>query len=65
MLHRYKSSLKLLRPRKQAKFSWTVLEAIYKRDGVFKFPKLFQCDNGCKLKSDVTKLLEKNNPDIW
>ena len=64
MLHQYKSSLKLLRPRKQAKLSWAVLEAIYEGDDVFKFPKLFQCDNGCKFKSDVTKLLEKDNPDI-
>ena len=41
-----------------------VLEAIYKKCGVFKYPKEFQCDNGSEFKSDVTKLLEKHNADI-
>ena len=36
----------------------------YKEGGVFKYPKVFQCDNGSKFKSDVTKLLEKHNVDI-
>ena len=35
-----------------------VLQAIYKKGGVFKFPKVFQCDNGSEFKNEVTKLLE-------
>ena len=31
--------------------------------GVFKHPKVFQCDNRSELKSDVRKLLEKQNDD--
>ena len=41
-----------------------VLEAIYKKGGVFKYPKVFQCDNGSEFKNEVTKLLEKHNVDI-
>ena len=38
-----------------------MFEAIYKKGGVFKYPKTFQCDNGSKFKNEVTKLLEKHN----
>ena len=38
-----------------------MLEAIYKKGGVFKYPKTFQCDNGSEFKNEVTKLLEKHN----
>ena len=41
-----------------------LLEAIYKKDGVFKYPKSFQCDNGSEFKNEVTKFLEKNSVDI-
>ena len=41
-----------------------VLESIYKKGGVFKYPKVFQCDNGSEFKSDVTDLPEKLNVDI-
>ena len=41
-----------------------VLEAIYKKGGVFKYPKTFQCDNGSEFKNEVTKLLEKHNVEI-
>ena len=41
-----------------------VLEAIYKKSGVFKYPKTFQCDNGSEFKNEVTKLLEKHNIEI-
>ena len=41
-----------------------MLEAIYKKGGVFKYPKAFQCDNGSEFKTEVTKLLEKHNVDI-
>ena len=41
-----------------------VLEAIYKKGGVFTYPKVFPCDNGSEFKSDVIKLLEKHNVDI-
>ena len=40
------------------------LEAIYKKGGVFKHPKAFQCDNGPEIKNEVTKLLEKHDVDI-
>ena len=40
------------------------LEEIYKKGGVFKSLKLFQCDNRSEFKSNVTKLLEKHNVDI-
>ena len=41
-----------------------VLEAIYKKGGVFKYPKMFQCHNGPEFKNEVTKLLEKHNAEI-
>ena len=41
-----------------------VLEAIYKKGGVFKYLKAFQCNNGSKFKNEVTKLHEKHNVDI-
>ena len=41
-----------------------VLEAIYKKDGVFKYPEAFQCDNGSEFKNEVTKLLQKHNVHI-
>ena len=41
-----------------------VLEAIYKKSGVFKYSKTFQCDNGSEFKNEVTKLLEKHNIEI-
>ena len=41
-----------------------MFEAIYKKDSVFKYPKVFQCDKGAKFKREVTKLLEKHNVDI-
>ena len=40
------------------------LKAMHKKGGVFKYPKVFQCDNGSEFKSDVTNLLEKHNVDI-
>ena len=41
-----------------------MLEAIYKKGGLFKYPKFFQCDNGSAFKNEVIKLLEKHNVDI-
>ena len=41
-----------------------MLEAIYKKGGVFKYRKVFQFDNGSKLKNEVAKLFEKHNVDI-
>ena len=41
-----------------------VLEAIYKKGGMFKYPKVFQSDNGLESENEVTKLLEKHNVDI-
>ena len=42
----------------------TVTKAIKKKGGVFKYPKVFQCDNGPEFKNEVTKLLKKNKVDI-
>ena len=60
------SRYKVGRPLKTKKSSEVafVLEAIYKKGGVFKYPKVFQCDNGSEFKNEVTKLLEKHNFDI-
>ena len=41
-----------------------VSEAIDKKSGVFKYPKVFQYDTGPEFKNEVTKLLEKHNVDI-
>ena len=49
---------------KQSSEVASVLEAIYKKDGLFKYPKTFQCDNGSKFKNEVKKLLEKHNVEI-
>ena len=40
------------------------LESIYKKGGVFKHSKIFQCANKPEFKSEVTKLLEKHSVDI-
>ena len=41
-----------------------VLKAVYKKGGVFRYPKTFQCNNGSEFKNEVTKLLEKHNIEI-
>ena len=41
-----------------------VLEARYKKGGVFKYREVFHCDNGSEFKSDVRRLLEKHDVDI-
>ena len=41
-----------------------VLQAIYKKGVVFKYPKVFQCDNGSEFKNEGTKLLGKHNVEI-
>ena len=41
-----------------------MLKEIYKKGGVFKYPKTFQCDNGSKFKNEMTMLLEKHNVEI-
>ena len=40
------------------------LESFYEKGGVFKYPKVFECDNGSEFKNEVTKHLEKQNADI-
>ena len=60
------SRYKVARPfrtKKSSKVAF-VLEAIYKKGGVFKYPKRFQCDNGSEFKNEVTKLLEKHSTEI-
>ena len=60
------SICKVARPLKTKQSSEVafVLEATYKKGGVFKYPKAFHCDNGSEFKNEVTKLLEKHNVDI-
>ena len=41
-----------------------MLEATYKRDHVFKYPKVFQCDNESEFKSNLTKLPGKHDFDV-
>ena len=48
-----------LRTKKSSKVLF-VLEALYKKGGVFKYPKVFQIDNGSEFKNEMTKLLEKH-----
>ena len=52
-----------LRTKKSTKVA-NVLEAIYKKGDVLKYPKMLQCDYGSELKNEVTKLLEKPNVEI-
>ena len=52
-----------LRTKKSSETAF-VLEAIYKKSGVFKYPKPFQCDNGPEFKNEVAKLFEKHYVDI-
>ena len=53
---RYKVT-RALRTKKWSESSF-VLEATYKKGGVFKYPKVFQCDYGSEFRRDVTKLIE-------
>ena len=42
-----------------------LLKNIYENKSIpLSYPKIFQCDNGSEFKSDVNKLLEKNNVEI-
>ena len=60
------SRYKVARPLRTKKSSEVVfvLEAIYKKGGVFKYSTTFQCENGSEFKNEVTKLLEKHNFEI-
>ena len=60
------SRYKVARPLRTKKSSEVafVLEAIYHKGGVLKYPKVFQCDNGPEFENKMTKLLEKHNVDI-
>ena len=51
-----------LRTKKSSKAAF-VLESMYKEGGVFKYPKVCQCDNGPEFKNEGAKLLEKHNVD--
>ena len=62
MASRYEVA-RLLRTKKSSEVAF-VLPVIYKKGGVFKYPKTFQCDNGSEFKNEVTKLLEKHNVEI-
>ena len=48
---------------KQAKDVAEMIADIYKI-GPLTYPKIFQCDNGSKVKAEVTKLLEKHEVKI-
>ena len=60
------SRYKVARPLRTKKSSEVafVLEAIYKKGGVFKYLKVFQTDNGSEFINEVTELFEKHNADI-
>ena len=60
------SRYKVARPLRTKKLSEVafVLETIYKKGGVFKYSRVFQCDNGPEFKNEVTKPLEKHNADF-
>ena len=62
MASRYKVS-RPLRTKKTSEVAF-VLEAIYEKGGVFKYPKALQIDNGLEFNNEVTKLLEKHNVEI-
>ena len=53
------SRYKVARPLRTKKSSEGafVLEAIYKKGGVFKYPKVFQCDNGSEFKNTSIPIL--------
>ena len=54
------SRYKVARPLRIKKSSQVafVLEAIYKKGSVFKYPKTFQYDNESEFKNEVTRLLK-------
>ena len=54
---RYKVA-SVLRTNKASKVAF-LSEVMCKRAGVFKYPQIFQCDNGSDFKSDMTKLYKK------
>ena len=60
------SRCKIARPLKTKKSNEVALEleAIYKKGGVFKYPRVFQCDNGSEFKKEVTKSLGKHGVEI-
>ena len=60
------SRYKVARPLRTKKSSEVafVLEVIYKKGGVFKYPKTFQCDNGLEFKNEVAKLLEQHSVGV-
>ena len=59
------SRYKVARPlrTKQASDVAEMIADIYKV-GPLKYPKIFQCDNGCKFKGEVTRMLEKEEVKI-
>ena len=60
------SRIKVARPlkTKQARAVAEMIADIYKV-GPLTYPKIFQCDNGSEFKSEVTKMLEKQEVKIW
>ena len=60
------SRYKVARPlkTKQARDVAEMIADIYKV-GPLKYPGTFQCDNGNEFKGEVTKMLEKNEVNIW
>ena len=60
------SRYKVVRPLRTKKSNEVALElkAIYKKGDMFKYPKVFQCDNSSEFESEVRKLLEKHSIEI-
>ena len=60
------SRYKVARPLKTKKPTGLAseLETIYKKGGMFNYPRVIQCDNGSEFKDEVTKFFEQHNVDI-
>ena len=57
---RYKVAI-ALKTKKSSELAFVLEKEIYKKGSVFKYAKVFQCDNGSEFKSNVAKLLKKYN----
>ena len=55
ILYRDIRSLALLGPREQVRLH------LYNESGVFKYPNVIHCYNGCELKSNAKRLLKEHN----
>ena len=52
-----------LKTKKSSKVAF-VMEAFYKKGGLFKYTKAFQCDNGSEFKNEMRMVLQKHSVEI-